>query len=93
MFRKISICYVTFLLSCHFLFSQSVTGSLEGFIQDNQNNPLAGTNITLQGKSLLGVTGGSTDSNGYFKIVSEQLFSSICSVTAVCASCCNRCKI
>lgn len=58
LFLFLSLCCTTLLLA------QTKTGSIEGLVTDNDNEPLVGMNVALQGTSL----GNITDTEGEFSI-------------------------
>ncbi|NIP22258.1 MAG: TonB-dependent receptor [Phycisphaerae bacterium] len=49
--------------------SQEVTGSLEGWVLDSQEHPLAAVNILIKGPSLQGERGTATNEQGYFRVL------------------------
>lgn len=65
---KSSLHIILFFLFTSSLCSQEITGSLTGRIVDTLSAPLSDVNISLQGESLQGMKGTTTDNNGVFRI-------------------------
>ncbi len=55
-----------FLLPLKIIFSQDITGGLNGQILDSLNKPIEGVEIIVSGTSLQGTRGTTADSRGYF---------------------------
>jgi hypothetical protein len=59
-------CFLTFV---PFIWSQEVTGNLEGKVMDPEGEPVLGVNISVEGVSLQGVRSTKTNDQGYFRIL------------------------
>ncbi len=57
-----------FLLPLKIIYSQDITGGLNGQILDSLNKPIEGVEIIVSGTSLQGTRGTTTDSRGYFTL-------------------------
>lgn len=62
------ILFVLYLSTIH-LFSQEVTGNLNGTIYDSNGDVISDVNISVSSKSLQGIKGAGSDKNGFFRIL------------------------
>jgi hypothetical protein len=67
---NLRLTFVVIIILSRNIFSQDISGNLEGRVSDTTGIPLAGVNISLQSKSLQGMRGTITNDDGYFRILS-----------------------
>ena len=68
MAKKVGLILLCILAELQISFAQSTTGNLEGWIFDNQNQPVIAANIYITSAELQGSRGAATDARGYFHI-------------------------
>ena len=68
MAKKVELILLCILVELQISFAQSTTGNLEGWIFDNQNQPVIAANIYITSAELQGSRGAATDGRGYFHI-------------------------
>jgi hypothetical protein len=73
---------ISFLSFCYGK-AQEAYGNLEGKMVDNNNSPLTYVDIIIQGESLQGIRGASTNNEGYFRIQSLPIGSYIVKISLV----------
>ena len=66
MLRKVRFLSFCLLWGAQLLFAQTTTGTLEGWILDEENQPIPGVNINFDSPDLQGTRGAITDKSGYF---------------------------
>jgi hypothetical protein len=68
MFKTLKFALVLLFCLSSFSLAQETTGNIEGYIQDDEGDPLADVEIVIKGSNLQGSRGSTTDNNGYFII-------------------------
>jgi hypothetical protein len=66
---KLFIRFFIIVLCTTQLWSQEITGNLEGWILGSDNEPLPDVNISVSGSSLQGLRGTASNNDGYFRVV------------------------
>lgn len=68
MLKALKLALVLLICLSNFCLAQETTGNIDGYIQDDDGNPLPDVNIVIKGDNLQGSRGSTTDNNGYFII-------------------------
>lgn len=68
MLKNMKFNLVLLLCLSNFCLAQEVTGNLDGYIQDDDGDPLSDVDIAIKGDNLQGTRGSITNNNGYFII-------------------------
>lgn len=65
---NLRLTFVAIIILSRYVFSQDITGNIEGIIVDTSGVQLSMVNIYIQSENLQGIRGTSTNDNGYFRI-------------------------
>ena len=72
MFKSFKIALVFLVCLSNFCIAQETTGNIDGYIQDDDGDPLPDVNIVIEGDNLQGSRGTTTNNHGYFIIYRIQ---------------------
>jgi len=68
MLKTLKLVLVLLICLSNFILAQETTGNIDGYIQDDDGDPLVDADIVIKGSNLQGLMGSTTDKNGYFII-------------------------